>query len=260
VQQRHPPSPAARNPPGNHNDRPHAPAENGDRNIMKLETKTTISTLATMATLTALGLLATPSAAHADDSRWYATLDAGIGFLGSEDLNYRDATTDVTAEADFDASFTGGATVGYRLNDAWRVEGEIMYRTNELSDVTLPGLGTFGEGDFSSVGIGASVIRDFDLFGSPRAKSYVGAGVVFVQEIDIDFEAAGAETSFETDDVALQLQAGVRYDLGDRLFLDAGLRYLTASGVEMEFPEDTSRIVEADYSPLTVTAGIGWRF
>ncbi len=205
-------------------------------------------------------LFSAAQAADAREERWYGTLDAGIGFLGSEDLNYRDGTTNVTGEADFDASFTGGATLGYRLNDRWRVEGEILYRTNELSDVTLPGLGTFGEGDFSSVGIGLSALRDFDLFGSPKVRSYVGAGVVFIEEIDIDFEAGGDEISFETDDVAFQLQAGARYEIGERLFLDAGLRYLIASGVEMEFPADTSRIVEADYSPLTITAGIGWRF
>ncbi len=198
--------------------------------------------------------------AEADEQRWYATADIGIGFLGSEDLNYRDATTDVTAEGDFDPSFAGGATLGYRLNEDWRIEGELMYRRNDLSDVTLPGLGTFGEGDFASLGIGASALRDFDLFGSPKVRSYVGAGIVYLQEIDIDFEAAGVETSFESDDIAFQLQAGARYELGDRLFLTAGIRYLIASGVEMEFPADTSRVVEADYSPLTITAGIGWRF
>ena len=41
---------------------------------------------------------------------------------------------------------------------------------------------------------------------------------------------------------------------------DPRVRYLLASGVEMEFPADTSRIVEADYAPLTVTAGFGYRF
>lgn len=259
---RHPCRGQARNPAGNHNGRPESRRTTGDRNIMNTQTNPTIA--ASLASAASAGLaavlLACAAPAQADDSRWYATLDAGIGFLGSEDLNYRDATTNVTGEADFDASFTGGGTVGYRLNDDWRIEGEIFYRTNELSDVDLGELGTFGEGDFSSLGIGASAIRDFDLFGSPKVKSYVGAGVVFLQEIDIDFETAGTETSFETDDIAFQLQAGARYELSDRLFLNAGVRYLVASGVEMEFPADTSRIVEADYSPLTVTAGIGWRF
>ncbi len=226
---------------------------------MKTRTISTAGKAAPLATLAAV-LLAGAAPAQAEERRWYATLDAGIGFLGTEDLNYRDALTDVTGEADFDASFTGGGTLGYRLNDRWRVEGEIVYRTNELSDVTLPGLGTFSAGDFSSLGIGASVIRDFDLFGNPAVNSYVGAGVVFLQEIDIDFETAGAETSFETDDVGFQLQAGARYELSSRLFVNAGVRYLLAQGIEMEFPADTSRIVEADYSPLTVTAGVGWRF
>ena len=48
--------------------------------------------------------------------------------------------------------------------------------------------------------------------------------------------------------------------MGERLFFDAGLRYLLASGVEMELPADTARTIEADYSPLTLTLSLGRRF
>lgn len=204
-------------------------------------------------------LCAMPALAQ-QDSGFYATADVGIGFLGSEDLNYRDGVTNDTAEGDFDASFAGGGTVGYRLNDDWRIEGELMYRRNDLNEVTLDGVGASTEGDYASLSIGFSALYDFRPFDNDRLSAYVGAGVVFVQEIDIDFEVGGNEISFETDDVGLQLQLGGRYDLSDALFIDVGMRYLTLSGVEMEFPSDTSRIVEADYSPLTFTAGVGWRF
>lgn len=59
-------------------------------------------------------LLACTLPAQAENSRWYATLDAGIGFLGSEDLNYRDATTNVTAEADY-SPLTVTAGIGWRF-------------------------------------------------------------------------------------------------------------------------------------------------
>ncbi|MEO1575238.1 MAG: porin family protein [Pseudomonadota bacterium] len=199
--------------------------------------------------------------AHAqDDTSFYATGVVGIGFLGSEDLAYRDGVISSTAEADFDPSFTGGGTVGYRLNDAWRIEGELLYRRNEMDEITLDGVGSATEGDFASLSVGLSALYDFRPFDNDRLSAYVGAGVVFVQEIDIDFEVGGMETSFETDDIGFQVQFGGRYDLNDKLFVDVGVRYLTLSGVEMEFPADTSRIVEADYSPFSVTAGLGWRF
>ena len=204
-------------------------------------------------------LLSTPAFAEADKG-FYATGVVGVGFLGSEDLNYRDGTLDSTAKADFDASFTGGATAGYRLNESWRVEGEALYRRNDLKDVTLDGVGVSTGGDFASLSLGLSALYDFRPFDNERLRGYVGAGVVFVQEIDIDFEVSGAETSFETDDVGFQVQFGGRYDLKDNMFLDVGVRYLTLSGAKLEFPADTNRVVEADYSPITVSAGIGWRF
>jgi len=154
----------------------------------------------------------------------------------------------------------GGGTVGYGFGNDWRVEGELMYRRNDLNEVTLDGVGASTEGDYASLSIGLSALYDFRPLDNDRLSAYVGAGVVFVQEIDIDFEVGGSEVSFETGDIGLQLQFGARYDLNDALFIDVGARYLTLSGVEMEFPADTARIVEADYSPLTFTAGVGWRF
>ena len=198
--------------------------------------------------------------AQADDDKYYATGNIGIGFLGSEDLTYSDSVLTATSEADFDASFAGGGTFGYYLSDNWRVEGEVMYRRNDMKDITLGGVGTSTGGDFASLSLAVSALYEFQLTDNPRLKTYVGAGVAFVQEIDIDFEIDSAETSFETDETGLQLQAGARYDLNDRLFVDLTARYLTVSGAKLEFPADTSRTIESDYSPLTLSLGLGWRF
>ncbi|MEM9403533.1 MAG: porin family protein [Pseudomonadota bacterium] len=198
--------------------------------------------------------------ALAEDDRYYVTGNVGIGFLGSEDLTYSDSALTATAEADFDASFSGGGTFGYYLTDNWRLEGELMYRRNDMKDITLGGVGTSTGGDFASLSLGVSALYEFQPTDNPRLKTYVGAGFAFVQEIDIDFEVNAMETSFETDETGLQLQAGARYDLGDRLFLDLTARYLTVSGARLEFPADTSRSVESDYSPLTLSLGLGWRF
>ncbi len=200
------------------------------------------------------------TSAFADDDKYYVTGNIGVGFLGSEDLTYSDSVLTATSEADFDASFAGGGTFGYYLTDNWRVEGEVMYRRNDMKDITLGGVGTSTGGDFASLSLGVNALYEFQLTDNPRLKAYVGAGVAFVQEIDIDFEIDSAETSFETDETGLQLQAGARYDLNERLFLDFTARYLAVSGAKMEFPSDSSRTVEADYSPLTLSLGLGWRF
>lgn len=166
-----------------------------------------------------------------------------------------------TDESGFDASFTGGGTLGYDLGNQWRLKGEIMCRRNEQSDpVTLNGFGASTDGDFASLALSFSALRDFQLGGDPRWTGYVGAGVSFIQEIDIDFELAGQETSFETDDIGIQLQAGARYAINDRWFADAGVRYLVANSVELELPADASQTLTSDYTPLTFSVGIGVKF
>ena len=183
--------------------------------------------LATKMTLVILSSLVVADAL-ADDDTYYATGNIGIGFLGSEDLTYSDSVLTATSEADFDASFAGGGTFGYYLTDNWRLEGEVMYRRNDLKDITLGGVGTSTGGDFASLSFGVSALYEFQPTDNPRLKTYVGAGLALVQEIDIDFEIDSAETSFETDETGLQLQAGARYDLNDRLFgglLDAAVEW-----------------------------------
>lgn len=208
----------------------------------------------------ALLSLSPASAQSADTSRLYASATVGVGFLGSQDLTYRDATTTATGEADFDASFTGGGAIGYYVTPQWRIEGEIMYRRNDMDEITLAGVGASTEGDFASLGFGLSALYEFSPAANDRLRLYAGGGPVWIQEIDIDFEVDGAEVSFETDDVAFQIQGGARYSINDRAFVDVGLRYLTASGVELEFPADRSRTIESDYAPFTATVSVGWRF
>ncbi|MEM6638299.1 MAG: outer membrane beta-barrel protein [Pseudomonadota bacterium] len=194
------------------------------------------------------------------ESGFYATATVGLGFLGEQRLDYRDAMTTSSADADFGASFTGGVAFGFRLNPRWRLESDVLYRRNDLDDVTLQGVGASTGGDFASFSIGFNVLRDFGVASSDRLRWYAGVGLVFVQEVDIDFEVGGAETSFETDEVGFQLQVGGRYSLSDQLYLDAGARYLSVSGAELEFPANTSRVVTSDYTPLTITVGVGWQF
>ena len=198
--------------------------------------------------------------AMADDDRFYVSGNLGVGFLGSETLSYSDPSQSSTAKAEFDASFAGGGTFGYYVTDNWRLEADLMYRRNDLKNITLDGVGFSTGGDFASLSFGVNALYEFQPTSNPKLKTYVGAGIAFVQEIDIDFEVDSTETSFETDETGLQLQAGARYDLNERFFMDLTARYLTVSGARMEFQGDASRVVESDYSPLTFSLGLGWRF
>lgn len=58
----------------------------------------------------------------------------------------------------------------------------------------------------------------------------------------------------------LQALLGARYSLGERAFIDAGVRYLLVSNVDLDAEEGAVGRVEADYEPLAVTVSFGWRF
>ncbi|MDJ0939363.1 MAG: outer membrane beta-barrel protein [Woeseiaceae bacterium] len=207
-----------------------------------------------------IGGFAANAANAQDDQRWYGTASVGFGNLASSTLTYSDGTSTSSADADYETSFAGGGTLGYRFASGWNLEGEIMYRRNELDPISIAGLGDFTEGDFASLSFGVNALYRFQFGNSGKWSGYAGPGVVYLQEIDIDFEVDGQETSFETDDIAFQLKFGTRYDFNERWFIDAGATYFIADGVEMEFPADRSQTITSDYEHWNLQLGAGFRF
>jgi outer membrane protein W len=109
--------------------------------------------------------------------------------------------------------------------------------------------------------VAVNALRDFDLLGSPSAKTYAGLGAVYATEVDVDFETGGVEKSFSGSGAGVQALIGARYTFGERAFVDAGVRYLLVSGVELDGEEGGAvGQIKADYEPLAVTVSFGWRF
>jgi opacity protein-like surface antigen len=214
----------------------------------------------TITTLVSVVVLA--GTARADEAeKFYASASIGAGTLSSATLTFSDGVNTSTAGGRYDASFAGGGALGYRFDNGWTLEGELMYRRNELDPVSLAGLGDFNGGDFASLGFAVSALYRFDIGSSGKLRGYAGPGLVYLQEIDIDFDNGGEqEISFETDDTAWQLKVGGRYDFSERWFVDAAATYLAASSVRMKLPADTSQTIESDYDHLTLSLGVGWRF
>lgn len=199
---------------------------------------------------------------NADEAeKFYASASIGAGSLSSATLTFSDGVNTSTASAKYEASFAGGGAIGYRFGNGWVLEGELMYRRNELDPVSLAGLGDFNGGDFASLALGVNALYRFDIGSSGRLQGYAGPGLVYLQEIDIDFDNGGEqEVSFESDDTAWQFKLGSRYDFSERWFVDAAATYLVAGGVRMELPADPSQSLESDYDHLTLSLGVGWRF
>lgn len=207
-----------------------------------------------------LAILLSAASASADDERWYFAGNLGAGDLAATTLSYTAGETAV-ASVDFDVSFAGGATIGYRLTDRFSVEGDIKYRRNEFGAVDLGDLGSFSGGDFASLGIGVNLLYRFAITDDGRFSGYVGPGFLYFQEIDIDFDnASQQEVSFESDDSGLQFKLGGQYALSERWFVGAEATYLAGGSVTMELPSDNSQTLSADYDHWTVSFNGGFRF
>jgi outer membrane protein W len=207
------------------------------------------------------GLLSAASPAIADQDRWYLAGNIGLGNLSSTTLSYDDGSTSESDDVSFDASFVGGATIGYRISDRFSVEGDLMYRRNEFDGAQLGSFGTFSGGDFASLGIGINALYRFSVGTSGKLSGYIGPGYVYLQEIDIDFDNGGQqEISFETDDSGLQLKFGGRYDFSDRWFMEAGATYFDGGSIRMEIPSDADQGLTADYQHWSFSLGAGLRF
>lgn len=203
--------------------------------------------------------------ATADTPNWYATGSFGLVTQSDQELTYTrpDVSGAVSPTLPLDTGFLAGGSIGRYVSEDWRIEAEFIYQSvdHPVLKVVEGGLGSpSGDGNYASTSVALNALREFDLFGSPRVKTYAGLGAVYATEIDLDFESGGAETSFSGSGVGAQVLIGARYSLGKRTFVDAGVRYLLVSTAELDGEEGGVGRIVADYEPLAVTVAFGWRF
>ena len=193
---------------------------------------------------------------------WYATGTVGVVSQSDQKLAYsRPGVAGVTSPTlPLDTGFLAGGSIGRYFGDTWRLEAEFAYQSVDHPVFTLAAGGPSGDGNYASTSIAANAVREFDLFGSPRARTYAGVGAVYLTEVDVDFENAGVERSFSGSGTGFQVLLGARYSLGERAFIDAGVRYLLASSVDLDGEAGTVGRIKADYEPLAATVSFGWRF
>ena len=144
---------------------------------------------------------------------------------------------------------------------AWVISLPLLAAIGSTSPLGwLDGAGTLPSGNFASTAFALNGLYSFNLFGREEVRTYVGLGLAYLTEVDIDFEQGNQESSYSGDGLGLQVLAGARYEFGQRWFLDAGLRYLNAGKVSMVGEGSASGRASADYNPWSATLGIGWRF
>ena len=211
--------------------------------------------------LLAVAALLAALPAQAQDSAWYVTARLGAATQASQTLSFSGSGGAATGSLRYSPGLLTGAAVGRELGAGWRVEGEFVYQSTEMDRAPFGSPGPAGKGNHAATSLALNALREFDLIGRPSVRTYLGLGLVRLTEVDIDFESPGQPgRSFSTSGTGWQLLAGARYDLGDRWFVDAGVRWLHGPRLRRAGEGGTTGAVDARFRPWAFTAGIGRRF
>ncbi|MEM1264300.1 MAG: OmpW family outer membrane protein [Pseudomonadota bacterium] len=195
-----------------------------------------------------------------EDSRWSIRPYVGLSQLGDVNGPSRGlGTVDGPVDVAVDSGFTAGVALGYDINERWAAEVAWEYRTND-SETTLADGTRFTDGNYASNLISLSGV--YKLSPRGRWQPYLGLGVTVAQEIDIDLEQAGVETSLEgSGDVGYRAFAGVDWALADRWQLNGEVRYGSTTGIQLDSEDVAGQVIDdLDYDPLTLAIGFRYRF
>lgn len=198
---------------------------------------------------------------YAETKGWSVVPYAGISQLSDQSgivANAQDIT-DGSLDVELEGGFVAGLGVRYDYPDTpWSAEIAWEYRSNDSSTTlsdgsTLPG-GNYASNVFALNG-------RYSLAARGDFSPWVGLGVSYFQEVDLDSEDADGERSFSSaGSVGAQVMVGFDYDISRRFYLSTELRYTSLSGLNLDEEGGQGRISNIDYQPLTLGLGLGYRF
>ncbi len=204
-------------------------------------------------------ILMTGTPAMATDT-WFVRPYVGLSQmsdLSSDFSNIEGLSGD--ADIDLDTGFTGGIGIGYRYTDRAAVEFGWEYRSND-SETTLNDISEFDDGNYASNIFYLNGHYQFEK--NDKWQPYVGAGLTWVEEIDIDLERNGDELSYSGDgDVGYQVFGGINYDLNQAWKLQSELRYGSITDIDLEGEgKDIGEFDGIDYETTTLQIGLVYDF
>ena len=183
----------------------------------------------------------------------YGSFNAGVAIPADGSMTIPGL---VSAELEYDTSFTVGGALGYRLGETgdYRLEGEVAYQNNEVDRIANISLPVDVDGailnsmEDSVLTFLLNVYIDFN-YGSAFSW-FVTAGAGFAR---IDGEMTVDGVNYDEDDTvfAYQFGVGAGYAVTETVTLDCKYRYLRTEDFNIEGGE-----VEVARPNHSITAGI----
>lgn len=203
--------------------------------------------------------------AKADLPSWLDSLYVkgygGFGFVLDGTISQAGAA----GEASYEPGQLFGAAIGKKFSSNLALEIEFFYRSAEIDKIATGGpFAGDVNGDFASTNLMLNAIYTFTkpegeaLWG--KLSPYLGLGVGFLQEADIDLEIGGAEQEFDDNYIfATQIFAGISYELHSSWSVFAETRYHYAGSIDLDSSTGTSSL-QADYDGVSFLAGLRYNF
>lgn len=193
---------------------------------------------------------------HGAEPSWYWR--AAIGYSSLEDAS--GSTSEVgningTARIDVDDGFFAGAAIGFDYLGPWSAEIVWEYRSND-SETTLADGSVFSDGNYASnIFFLNGLYQLSDVYG---LKPYLGLGIGWIQEIDVDLEQDDIELSYSGDgEYGWQIFLGLEKPLTSRIDASAELRYAVFDDISLSGEEGAiGRFNSLDYNHVTLQLGL----
>jgi len=167
-----------------------------------------------------------------------------------------DATAESTSagvsnqEIDYDSGAAFDITLGGRVKEGLRVEGEVFYTENDVSSIRPAG--NPGSGETTSLGVVLSAVLDFRPVGGFNPFIGLGAGIA---EIDSTLNSATSVLTGSNSELLYQIQIGADYSLSDDLDLFFVSKYRMSSDYQLT-QGDNGSIFDYEFQGSAMSIGL----
>jgi len=225
----------------------HIHTHNNQRKIIMTNKRT--ATFITLATL-----LAFTTSAKANE--WY--LGGSLGY--NQTSSQTSEAGNLLVEAEFDTGIATTSTIGVKLDNSYRIEGEFSWRRNDGKTLAFNGVDrSIAAKGAQSYGLALNGYYDFKNQSSLTPYIGAGLGLDFVEN-----EFLYGAVNFEDNDIVIawQAMAGVSTPLTEKIegFIDA--RYHSALNPKFTrtSPAGTGVELDSEYNNVTISVGYRYRF
>lgn len=187
----------------------------------------------------------------AGESGAYIGID--IGGVALRDTAIKELGAPVSAESDIGFLFAGSA--GYDTGKI-RVEGEIIYQSNDLDNFNIEKYSYRASGDSKALSLFFNcVVYDDNVWGGKFVPFFTGGiGITKIKVNDFNFVGSGLPNeSYDDKTLAFKAGLGVWYNISKKISLDFTYHYFYA--LEPEFD-----ITEFNYESNNFSFGLTFKF